>query len=130
MKTPFCALALLALTVMATSAADEKDLPPGLRKKDKLPPGWEKKLGKEAETGKQTVTTATNTANGVVTDAKTATTPAVAPVVSAPPAKLPVQVKARSQQEVKASFEKNVHNVNTLDNKPPARAAGFAAIAK
>ena len=129
MKTPFYTIALLALTVVATSAADEKDLPPGLRKKDKLPPGWEKKVGKDAETGKQTVTTATNTATGVVTDPKAAT-PATPGVVSTPATKSPVPVKARSPQEVKASFEKNIRNVNTLDNQAPARTAGFAAISK
>src|SRR5215218_4314926 len=129
MKTPLYSLALLALTIAAASAADEKDLPPGLRKKDKLPPGWEKKVGKDAETGKQAVTTATNTANGVVVDPKAAT-PATPPVVSAPATKSPLPVNTRSPQEVRASFEKNVHNVNTLDNKAPARAAGFAAIAK
>jgi hypothetical protein len=136
MKTTFYSLALLALTIAAASAADEKELPPGLRKKDKLPPGWEKKVGKDAETGKQTVTTATNTVNttkSVVSDPKSATpaTPAVtSPVVSAPAPKSPLPAKARSPQEVKASFEKNVRNVNTLDNQAPARAAGFAAISK
>src|SRR5215208_753555 len=129
MKTPLYSLALLALTIAAASAADEKDLPPGLRKKDKLPPGWEKKVGKDAETGKQTVTTATNTANAVVVDPKAAT-PATPSVVSTPAPKSPLPVKARSTQEVKASFEKNVRNVNNLDNQAPARAAGFAAISK
>jgi hypothetical protein len=131
MKTKFYTLALLALTIAAASAADEKDLPPGLRKKDKLPPGWEKKVGKDAESSKQAVTTATNTANGVVADPKSATpaTP-TAPVVSAPAPKSPLPVKARSPQEVKASFEKNVRNVNNLDNQAPARTAGFAAISK
>jgi hypothetical protein len=122
MKTQLYSLALLALTIAAASAADDKDLPPGLRKKDKLPPGWEKKQGKE------TVVTVTNTVTNVVA-APNATAPTTT-TAATPAPKSPLPVKARTPQEVKASFEKNIRSVNTLDNQAAARRAGFAAIAK
>jgi hypothetical protein len=130
MKLKACCCILVALVIPALHAADEKDLPPGLRKKDKLPPGWEKKGGKRGNEA-EPAAAATNV-NKAPTSSDTRTAkPADAPVVSAPAPTSPAPVKAvRSPQQVKASIDKHIQSMNTLDNKAPAKTAGFAAIAK
>ncbi len=106
-----------ALLLSATSRADDdkkdKDLPPGLRKKDKLPPGWEKKQHKEAEENA----------------AKPSTAPATAGT-PAPPAPPSAPAKVRTPKELKAELDQHVGGINRLSNKPAVLHAGFAAIAR
>lgn len=99
------ALITVALALPALYAAD-KDLPPGLQKKDQLPPGLQKKQP-----------------------------PEVAPVTPVPPTGVPgapakAQVPERSAKALKADIDQRITAVNTLDNKPAVRRAGVAAIIK
>lgn len=118
------AASFLPSAVLAADKDKEKDLPPGLRKKDKLPPGWEKKVGKD---GQVTETPAAPTTAAPATPAKpgdpVATKPTPTPAPTAAPAPRPIK-------EVKNSVDKRIQTINTLDNKAAAREAAFAAIAK
>jgi hypothetical protein len=113
---------LTAAVAISTDAADkkEKDLPPGLQKKDKLPPGIAKKRGSGDE-----VRTVTNTV--FVTNTVPATPNAV-PVVPTPNvAKVP---GAPAVAPMKVDLDKRAKAINTLDNKEAPRRAGLAAISR
>jgi hypothetical protein len=103
-------LAVSALPVHAADKDKEKDLPPGLRKKDKLPPGWEKKQ-KQGNN---------DDANGVPPSPNDAT-PKTEAKTNAPVAK---------PAELKAALERHFDAINKLDDKPASRQAGFATISK
>lgn len=122
----------LAATILVCglNAAEKDDLPPGLRKKDKLPPGQVKKQQREAAEQTPAVPPATATATNLgKADSPTAKTPP--PKVAATNA---VAVKEpltkRQVQELRASLDKHAGAINSLDNKPAALKAGFAAIEK
>lgn len=119
-------LVAFALTVPSIFAG-EKGLPPGLQKKDKLPPGWEKKQGRESENAAP----ATPAAPATTTNAAKATpaTPATpAPTATNAAAKAPAP--ERSARAMRADIDQRVQVLNTLDNKTAARRAGVAAIVK
>ena len=108
-------LIAVALALPALHAAD-KDLPPGLQKKDQLPPGLQKKEQLPPGLEKRQV-------------------PDAAPATPVPPAATPgtpakAQVPERSAKAVKADIDQRITAVNTLDNKPAVRRAGVAAIVK
>ena len=121
-------IALVTAAVISPAvAADNKDkekdkgIPPGLQKKDKLPPGIAKKQAQE--------TTATPTPAVPV--------PAPQPVPPAPATpnapKLPEPGKtppAPTTGQLKVDLDKRARTINTLDNKTATRRVGLDAIAK
>ncbi len=123
-KTLCTVLVATCFASAALHAADEKELPPGLRKKDKLPPGWEKKVG----------------SGEVATSPAPAPAPAPAPTPTAPtkpvnvpaptPAPAPAPAAPRAFKELKNSINSRIDAINTLDNRQPARLAGYQAIAQ
>ena len=127
MKVKTLCVVLLAASFLpsAVLAADkDKDLPPGLRKKDKLPPGWEKKVGKDGQVT-ETPAAPAPTSPAPTTPAKPGDPVATKPTPTPAPAPTPRTVK-----EVRGSVDKRIQTINTLDNKAAAREAAFAAIAK
>lgn len=141
-----------ALAVTSLHAGD-KDLPPGLQKKDKLPPGIAKKQGRTSKEAAPAAPGQTNVgaapapaptipgATAPATPVPSATTPVVAtpakpavpasaPVVGTPAKTAPAPAPERTTRELRADIDKHVQTVNTLDNKPAARRAGVSAIMK
>jgi hypothetical protein len=132
---------LIAITfvcaISAVHAGDEKGLPPGLQKKDKLPPGWEKKQhSAQATTNAPAVATPAAPAAAPTSVPAAPTTANPAPAVAATPAvAAPVKTPApaptpRPPKEVKAEMNNRIESVNKLDNKTAARKAGMEAAAK
>ena len=122
-------LAAIILT-LGLNAADKNDLPPGLQKKDKVPPGWAKKQQKEALEQTQAVSSAASTVTNLgKSDSSPAKTPSpkVAATNAVPVKEPPTK---RQVQELKAILDKHANAINSLDNKPAALKAGFAAIEK
>jgi hypothetical protein len=113
-------LMLITLITIATAGsvqAAEKGLPPGLQKKDKLPPGIAKKRGGADEERTRVVT---NTV--VVTNVVVASAPAPVEAVKG--------ASAPTLRQLKVDIDKRTKAVNTLDNKEATRRAGLEAIAK
>lgn len=123
MKMKMFLCLLMAVAVGAQAADDkgknksnEKDLPPGLRKKETLPPGIAKKRG--AETGRTTVITT----NVIVTNI----------VVTNIQARTPRQrsEKPTARREIKVDLDRHIRAINSLDDRNSARRAGLSAIAQ
>lgn len=120
MKNLILATLLTAALAFSAHADDkgekdkkEKDLPPGLQKKDKLPPGIAKKRGYGDEDRTRTVTNTVFVTN---------TAPAAPNVGRIPGAPTPLPMKV--------DLDKRARAVNTLDNKEAPRRAGLAAISR
>jgi hypothetical protein len=114
-------LALLVAASVGLQAADkgkEKDLPPGLRKKETLPPGIAKKRG--ADAGRTTVvTTNVIVTNVMVTNIQARTPHQPAPVVTQLP-----------RREAKVDLDRHIRAINSLDNRDAVRRAGLSAVAE
>jgi hypothetical protein len=116
-------IALLTIATVCSAGAAEKDLPPGLQKKDKLPPGIAKKRGTADDERTRVVTNTVVVTNVVVASAPTVPTAPTAPV---PAAKVPGTPTLR---QLKVDIDKRARAINTLDNKEATRRAGLEAIA-
>ena len=117
----FTLMTLFAVAFTCSVSAGEKELPPGLQKKDKLPPGIAKRGIAE-----ERVVVVTNTV--VVPAAPAPAAPAaVATATRTPEASA---TTAPTLRQLRVDITKHARAINTLDNRAPARQAGLEAIAK
>jgi hypothetical protein len=126
MKTKLFLSILIA--AVALHAADDRDngIPPGLQKKDKLPPGIAKKRGNGAEVVRTNTVTVTNVITQTVTNHVPGVPNAVVPAKSGAPS---TPGAPGTPRQVKVDLDKRVHAINTLDNRAGVRRAGLTAIA-